>query len=197
MRLDDYGKGRQLRVFPAWDCICGPCGVKDCPGHGAVGDRHGRDCEEWVYSIASPDGLTVLSLSVDSGLHLPITPQWILENREARRAAGRLPKGNDLTLHCVFTTDSDGAGSSDTCLFHKPCHAHSTSGLDADAFWRSYGEPGARTPERTETFWLLLEERHAKLDAEARAHRIKSCPDCPPVCATCAGVGFVLDPFRG
>jgi hypothetical protein len=189
---------RGTKIMPAWDCICGPCGRRDCPGHGVVGDQHGRSSEEWIYWVIADDGLTALSLSVRAPISHPSTPEWIKIADEKRRLAGQLPNASDITLHCAFQTSSDGAGSSPGgCMFldDKPCHADFTSGLDADAFWLAHGEQGALQAGRVDTFWKALELEHAKRDQQARARRVKACPDCPSVCMTCNGESFVLDPF--
>lgn len=189
---------RITHIEPAFDCICGPCNRPDCPGHGAVGDLHGRGNVHWNYAIVADDGRTALSFAVYTSISLPCTPDWIRAADEGRRRKGERPRASDLTLHCDFITDSDGAGSNPKgCIFlaGRPCHADYTTSIAAGHFWEKHGEPGALLPERCQSFWLALEAEFRVRDQSARGRRVKQCTECPPTCAHCKGTEFVADPF--
>ncbi len=168
------------------DCISVP---DSCPHTPKCGGKYGRAGERWLYVTVANDGLTALSLAIATDI-LPVTSPYV-DQEASRKPLAERRTGSDLSLHAVFPIDNEilrrGApGAVCEFLVGGRCHVGYTSALDADRFFRAYGDPTQF--EQPESFWQALELTHLMRDTEARSRRLDT---THTQCPTCGGHGVI------
>lgn len=150
---------------PGWDCIFASCTEEDpCQTEPPLAvsraspRNHGIHGEEWRYLVTDDDRQFAISLTVFTDILPPSVPPDHHDRSNEPLAERR--RGVDLTLHIAQKT-----GQPCNYVATGFCDHSYTSGIQADALFRSFGDPTEF--EQPERLWHRLEELHAEKVAAA------------------------------